>query len=248
MIRQKAGKTQIGHEKDFHWRGGDVSRVEGFSDAVFAFAITLLVVSLEVPDSFEELARTMRGFVAFGVTFIGIVAIWHAHYKFFRRYGLEDSATIILNAGLLLVVLFYIYPLKFLATMLISYGILQGLLGIDMQANVAFHAGQASQLMLIYSSGFLVIFLVFMMLYIHAYRQRKWLQLNAVECLKTKISIASNAVLASFAVLSILIVLIGGDKSAALAGWVYGFVGPVMTLFGIMSGKRLQKLKAEQGI
>jgi len=31
-----------GGEEDFRWRGEDVSRIEGFSDAVFAFAVTLL--------------------------------------------------------------------------------------------------------------------------------------------------------------------------------------------------------------
>ncbi len=45
---------------------------------------------------------------------------------------------------------------------------------------------------------------------------------------------------------SILIVLIGGDKSAAFAGWVYGLPGPVMTFYGIMSSKRVQKLKTGQ--
>ena len=35
--------------------GREVSRIEGFSDAVFGFALTLLVVSLEVPDNFDAL-------------------------------------------------------------------------------------------------------------------------------------------------------------------------------------------------
>src|SRR6266566_9715223 len=39
----------------FRDRGGDISRVEGFSDCAFGFAVTLLVVSLEVPKTFDGL-------------------------------------------------------------------------------------------------------------------------------------------------------------------------------------------------
>src|SRR6266849_4862162 len=91
----------------------EVSRVEGFSDAVFAFAITLLVVSLEVPKTFGELMAAMRGFPSFAVCFALLFQVWWRHYHFFRTYDLEDNYVIVLTGVLLFVVLFYVYPLKF---------------------------------------------------------------------------------------------------------------------------------------
>ncbi len=52
MLRERAADKGIGAERDFRWRGAAISRVEGLSDAVFAFAVTLLVVSLQVPQTF----------------------------------------------------------------------------------------------------------------------------------------------------------------------------------------------------
>src|ERR1700753_1400785 len=106
-------KDIIPPEPGFRWRGAEVTRLEGLSDAVFAFAVTLLVVSLEVPKTFNELAVLMRGFVPFAICFALLLQVWHEQYLFFRRYNLQDSLTLMLNAILLFVVLFYVYPLKF---------------------------------------------------------------------------------------------------------------------------------------
>src|SRR6476646_7585910 len=98
----------------FRLRGREVARLESFSDAVFGFALTLLVVSLDVPKSFADLLATMRGFPAFAICFLLLAVIWNSHYKFCRRYGLDDGTARFLTCVLLFLVLFYVYPLKFL--------------------------------------------------------------------------------------------------------------------------------------
>src|SRR5262245_12644977 len=118
MIREHLMHSQ--HEEGFRWRGGEIARIEGLSDAVFAFAVTLLVVSLEVPKTFGELSELLRGFVPFAICFILLMQVWHEQYRFFRRYNLQDKMSLVLNSALLFVVLFYVYPLKFLFTYLVS--------------------------------------------------------------------------------------------------------------------------------
>src|SRR3954447_6873686 len=118
LLRESLMKKQ--QEAGFRWRGGEIARIEGLSDAVFAFAVTLLVVSLEVPKTFNELAAMMRGFLPFAISFALLMQVWHEQNRYFRRYNLQDSTSTILNWILLFVVLFYVYPLKFLWSLLIT--------------------------------------------------------------------------------------------------------------------------------
>src|SRR5260370_24274801 len=106
MIREQAQKSLLAPEKNFRWRATEITRLEGFTDAVFAFAVTLLVVSLEVPKTFSELIFAMKGFIAFAICFALLVQVWYEHYTFSRRYGLQTAYIIFLNSLLLVVILF----------------------------------------------------------------------------------------------------------------------------------------------
>jgi uncharacterized membrane protein len=187
MIRKAIGRGLIPSEKHFRWRGHEVTRLEGFTDAVFAFAVTLLVVSLEVPKTYAELIDSMKGFVAFALCFMALVQVWHQHYLYSRRYGLQTPYAVGLNSVLLFVVLFYVYPLKFLFTL--SIGLLsRGLLATDRRM---FHieTSQVITLEVVYSLGFTAVFAVFALLYAYAFRMRRELDLNEYEILRTRAAI-----------------------------------------------------------
>ena len=223
-------------EKYFRWRAGEITRLEAFCDVVFGFALTLLVVSLEVPRTYAELISAMRGFVPFAVCFAQLVMIWRAHYQFSRRYGLEDGYTVFLNMVLLFLVLFFVYPLKFVFTTLfdqITKGVLPGDMG--------WHEG--SVLMRIYASGFASVFLLFVLMYAHAYALRNRLHLSPSEAMQTRFSLQENFVLVMVGLTSLLIAF----WSPAWAGWTYAAVGPLLWIHGSLFGKRIRLLAEKAG-
>jgi hypothetical protein len=183
-----ARRYMRGHEEGFEWRGREVSRLEGLSDAVFGFAITLLVVSLEVPQSVAELLHAMRGFIGFALSFGLLFRLWGYQYRFFRRYGLEDPTTIRLNGVLLFVVLFFVYPLKFMTQTLTDFFLGGGVTTFRPGVLSKALAGGGYDLVLMFYGGFATVFLVLGLMYLHAFRMRDEIGLNALEALDTRIT------------------------------------------------------------
>jgi uncharacterized membrane protein len=216
-------------------RRHEVSRVEAFSDAVFAFALTLLVVALDVPKSYAELTTLMAGFVPFACSFALLTWIWYEHNVFFRRYGLQDPYTVAVNAGLLFVVLFYVYPLKFLFTSAFSFFI------PALQAGAApMTVRELANLFAIYGAGFVALFLMFGLLYLRAYRQREVLGLSRLEVLDVKIAAGGHMVSVAVGALSVAIALFGPGYIPMLSGFTYFLMGPAHWLYGRTMGRRRQ--------
>jgi uncharacterized membrane protein len=239
MLRRLA-QRRIGGEEGFSWRGEDVQRIEGLADAVFGFALTLLVVSLEVPNTFDELLATMRGFFAFAISGWLLYSVWFDHYIFFRRYGLQDTLTMHLSSVLLFVVLFYVYPLKFLFTALMDE-----LLGFSTQVGSSTGAVvqeikpvQWPLLIVLFGVGFVVVQLVYFLLYWRAYALRGMLELDAYEASITRQEIQGYLLLAAVGLTSIAVALLGGVEASSGGGWVYLLIWPLTTINGYIMARR----------
>lgn len=220
-------------------RRHDVSRLEAFSDAAFAFALTLLVVSLDVPRSYDELMRTMRGFPSFACCFALLVWIWHEHNMFFRRYGLQDGQTVLLNSLLLFVTLFYVYPLKFMFdSMFGELGAVPGLERMNLQ--------QLSRASVVYGLGFLVLFLMFALLYRHAYNKRDELGLTPLEVMDVKVFAGHHLVSASVGLLSVAFALLAPLRLSPIAPTMFALMGPLHWLFGSYAGRKRKIFVAAQ--
>lgn len=215
----------------FRYRAHEVSRLEAFSDVVFGFALTLIVVSLEVPKTYQELISAMRDFPAFALCFAILIWIWHAHYTYFRRYALHDEFTIWMNTFLLFVVLFYVYPLKFVFASFAgnSHG-------------YAVH--EARVLFTIYGLGFAGIFFIYALLYSHAFRKREELDLNAVEQHDTQTHVLMFAGNVAVGLASILLALTLPDRLLGLAGYVYFTTGLVSWYLGATRGAGRRAVEA----
>ena len=70
MVTPELLPRRLREERHFRWRGGEVSRIEGLSDAVFALSLTLLVVALEVPKTSAVLIAVFWQFPAFILWFV----------------------------------------------------------------------------------------------------------------------------------------------------------------------------------
>jgi hypothetical protein len=166
-----------------------------------------------------------------------LMQVWHEQYRYFRRYNLQDTASTVLNAMLLFVVLFYVYPLKFL------FGfIVRGSMGGGAVENMI-EPHQIPQLMTVYSAGYLAVACIFMLLFGHALRKRQELELNAVEVLATKISIGAAMLQGTAAALSLGIVLFGGQATGGMAGMIYPIVlAPGFTIYYTIMGRKKRAL------
>ena len=104
-------------------------------------------------------------------------------FRFFRRYGLEDNTTVTLTGVLLFVILFFIFPLKFIVGTVVERLIMHA--GFVKSAQPI--SGPGFNLMYVaLALGWAAVMGLFMLLHRHAYRMREQLQLTPIEIFDTR--------------------------------------------------------------
>jgi uncharacterized membrane protein len=231
-------KQPVHKKHQIAWRSHEPSRLETFSDAAFAFAITLIIVSLEVPKSFNELYETMKGAVSFAVCFALIFQIWNSQNLFFRKYGLKDSLTTILNGMLLFVVLMYAYPLKFLSVLLFGTGTYMH----DGVAHRMIETGQTSALMVIYGTGYSIIYGLFFLMHLNALKHAEQIKLTPPELFQTKTDTYINLFSTLIGLLAITLALALPSQFSGLSGFTYCLIAIVYSVWYGFRGKKARRL------
>lgn len=225
---------QPGSYEGFRLRGRSGSRIDNFSDIVFGFALTLIVISSAVPQTFTELRTVLFGFYPFAICFALFIFIWLAHFNFFRRYGLHDSATLWINFALLFTVLLYVYPLKFLFTFAAR----------NTASGVFSNPYQQRELVIVYGAGFAAVQLCFAALYGNAWRKRHPLRLSPLETTLTLVNFWNYIGTAS---VGLICCLIAGLLSPSHANDAYyGFFLLIVwgRIHAVVSSRRIRAARA----
>jgi uncharacterized membrane protein len=134
------------------------SRVEAFSDGVFAIAITLLVLEIKIePSEFDHLWRALGdewpAYLAYVTSFFTIGGVWLAHHGLFGRLAAVDTVLMRLNILLLMAVSFLPFPTALMAEALqrsesaeraavVVYGLTAGVIELLMASAWRYAAAQ----------------------------------------------------------------------------------------------------------
>lgn len=203
------------HNPRITYRGENASRLDNLTDAVFGIAITLLIFNLSNPNSFQDLLSFTKTLPAFLISISFIFLIWKEHREFSEVYTLNDAGLTTLNTAFIALVIFYVYPLRFLTLFLTNFF-------FHTDISVSIRGDQVPYLMIYYGFIAFALYLVLYLLYHRALRIKGELHLNEYEAFYTKTQKNRMLIMLSIPVLSILLTTVINPHSYIWASVVGG--------------------------
>jgi uncharacterized membrane protein len=223
-------------------RQRQTTRLETFVDAAFAFALTMLVVSVDsVPQSYDALVEAVKRVPAFAASFLITVMFWLGHYRWSRRYGVEDTGSVVLSLALVFLMLVFLYPLRLMASgafYSVSGGWLPGEIAITRISQLQF-------MFLLYGIGFMSMAGVLLALYARVLRVALFPPLSVEDRAVAVVEVQAWGILAGMGALSALLTLVLPPRQIGYAVWIYASLAVVMPVMSARWKRSVERAVAD---
>ena len=218
-------RKNTGHDPRSTDPNNGTSRIDNLTDAVFGIAITLLIFNLVNPNSFTDLLTFTKTLPAFLISISFLMLFWYEHNRFSRMYDMNKTPFIVLNVLFIALIIFYVYPLRFLTLYLTT-------IFFDAELGLSIENYQAPLLMIYYGAAAFALYFTLFLFYRKAYKMKVELRLTTDEAHYTKSQKQKLIIMFLVPLLSVVVTIIVNSVSdglaAALGGFTYGLYVPAI--------------------
>src|SRR5947208_3260300 len=222
----------------FRLRGMQMTRLETFMDAAFAFAISMLVIAAQqIPDNIQALLAAFKNVPTFVCSIAVLGIYWRGHWLWSRRCGLEDSVSILISWAMIVTMLIFIYPLKAIFGAMWHF-ISSGQIGQPFSLHTT--VSQARTIFAIYALGLIAISAEILLLNLRAWQLRGPLRLNARERLMTRGELSGWSIPVGVGMVSLTLALTLPAEQIQWSGWVYFLMAIILRVHWFWHRRRLK--------
>src|SRR5881394_1607206 len=228
--------------RGFRLRGMEMTRLETFIDAAFAFAISMLVIAAQqIPDNIQALLAAFKNVPTFVCSIAVLGIFWRGHWLWSRRFGLEDGVSIFISWTMIVTILILIYPLKAI------FGAMWNLLSsgqVGQPFSLHTTESEARTIFAIYALGLIALSAEILLLNLRAWQLREPLRLNARERLMTRGELTGWSIPVSVGIVSLVFSFTLPIEEIAWCGWVYFLMAILLRAHRFLHRRRLAAVSA----
>ena len=205
--------------RGFRLRGMEMTRLETFIDAAFAFAISMLVIAAQqIPDNIQALLAAFKNVPTFVCSIAVLGIFWRGHWLWSRRYGLEDGVSIFISWMMIVTILILIYPLKAI------FGAMWNLLSsgqVGQPFSLHTTESEARTIFAIYALGLIALSAEILLLNLRAWQLQEPLRLNVREKFFTRWEVFGWSIPMTVGLVSLVLALMLPINLIEWSGWLY---------------------------
>src|SRR6478736_564104 len=227
--------------RGFRLRGMEMTRLETFIDATFAFAISMLVIAAQqIPDNIQALLAAFKNVPTFVCSIAVLGIYWRGHWLWSRRFGLEDGVSILISWMMIVTMLIFIYPLKAI------FGAMWFLISssrVGQPFSLHTTAAEARTIFAVYALGLIAISAEILLLNLRAWQLREPLRLNARERFMTRGELTGWSIPVSGGIVSLVLSFTLPIEQISWCGWVYFLMAIMVRVHWFWHGRRLKAVQ-----